>query len=73
MSDIPSFPYSLLWGERQLRSVANLTRRDAAEFFAFVARQPLRVDAVRYPLEDANVALDELRSGRISGAAVLVP
>jgi len=72
MSDIPSFPYSLLWGERQLRSVANLTRRDAAEFFAFVARQPLRVDAVRYPLEDANVALDELRSGRISGAAVLV-
>jgi len=73
MSDIHRSRYSLLWGERQLRSVANLTRRDAAEFFAFVARQPLRVDAVRYPLEDANVALDELRSGRISGAAVLVP
>jgi propanol-preferring alcohol dehydrogenase len=73
MSDIPSFPYSLLWGERQVRSVANLTRRDAAEFFAFVAGQPLRVDAIRYPLEDANAALADLRAGRIEGAAVLVP
>jgi propanol-preferring alcohol dehydrogenase len=73
MSDIPSFAYSLLWGERQVRSVANLTRRDAAEFFAFVAERALRVDAVRYPLEDANAALGDLRAGRISGAAVLVP
>jgi len=73
MSDIPSFGYALLWGERQVRSVANLTRQDAAEFFAFVARRPLRVDAIRYRLEDANVALDDLRAGRIKGAAVLVP
>jgi propanol-preferring alcohol dehydrogenase len=73
MSDIPSFAYDLLWGERQVRSVANLTRRDAAEFFAFVARHPLRVDAIAYPLERANDALDDLRAGRISGAAVLVP
>ena len=73
MSDIPSFAYSLLWGERQVRSVANLTRRDAAEFFAFVAAQPLRVEAIRYPLEDANAALADLRAGRIEGAAVLVP
>ena len=73
MSDIPSFAYSLLWGERQVRSVANLTRRNAAEFFAFVAAQPLRVDAIRYPLEDANAALADLRAGRIEGAAVLVP
>ncbi len=73
MSDIPSFAYALLWGERQVRSVANLTRRDAAEFFAFIAAQPLRVDAIRYPLEDANAALADLRAGRIEGAAVLVP
>jgi propanol-preferring alcohol dehydrogenase len=73
MSDIPSFAYGLLWGERQLRSVANLTRRDAAEFFAFVSRRPLRVDAVCYPLEHANAALDDLRAGRVQGAAVLVP
>jgi propanol-preferring alcohol dehydrogenase len=73
MSDIPSFAYSLLWGERQVRSVANLTRRDAVEFFAFVAAQPLRVEAIRYPLEDANAALADLRAGRIEGAAVLVP
>ena len=73
MSDIPSFAYRLLWGERQLRSVANLTRRDAAEFFAFVARQPLRVEATRYPLARANEALGDLRAGRIEGAAVLVP
>jgi len=73
MSDVPSFAYSLLWGERQVRSVANLTRRDAAEFFAFVAAAPLRVDAVRYPLDDANAALADLRGGRIEGAAVLVP
>ncbi|MBV9892416.1 MAG: zinc-dependent alcohol dehydrogenase family protein [Rhizobacter sp.] len=73
MSDIPSFAYALLWGERQVRSVANLTRRDAAEFFAFLAEQPLRVDAVRYRLEDANAALADLRAGRIEGAAVLVP
>jgi alcohol dehydrogenase, propanol-preferring len=73
MSDIPSFAYRLLWGERQVRSVANLTRRDAAEFFAFVARQPLRVEATPYPLVRANEALADLRAGRIEGAAVLVP
>jgi propanol-preferring alcohol dehydrogenase len=73
MSDIPSFPYALVWGERQVRSVANLTRRDAAEFFAYVATTPLRVDAIRYPLEDANAALADLRAGRVEGAAVLVP
>jgi propanol-preferring alcohol dehydrogenase len=73
MTDIPSFAYSLLWGERQVRSVANLTRRDAAEFFAFVGRQPLRVEAKRYRLEDANAALADLRAGRVHGAAVLVP
>jgi propanol-preferring alcohol dehydrogenase len=73
MSDIPSFRYALVWGERQVRSVANLTRRDAAEFFAYVATTPLRVDAIRYPLEDANAALADLRAGRVEGAAVLVP
>jgi propanol-preferring alcohol dehydrogenase len=73
MSDIPSFAYRLLWGERQVRSVANLTRQDAADFFAFVARHPLRVETSRYPLAQANEALGDLRAGRIEGAAVLVP
>ena len=73
MSDVPSFPYRLLWGERVLRSVANLTRADGDEFFAWCAAHPLRVEAHRYALEDANRALDDLRAGRFTGAAVLVP
>jgi propanol-preferring alcohol dehydrogenase len=72
MSDIPGFPYALLWGERVLRSVANLTRQDGLEFFAAAARAPLKVETHRYPLEQANVALEDLRAGRFTGAAVLV-
>jgi propanol-preferring alcohol dehydrogenase len=72
MSDIPSFPYSILWGERVVRSVANLTRRDGEEFLALVPRVPVRSHVTAYPLERANDALDDLRAGRISGAAVLV-
>src|SRR5207247_3659080 len=73
MSDIPSFPYRLLWEERQLMSVANLTRADAAEFLRFAADVPLRVETTAYPLEHANEALADLREGRLQGAAVLVP
>ena len=73
MSDIPSFPYRLLWEERELVSVANLTRGDARAFLGFAASVPLQVEATPYPLADANVALDDLRSGRLQGAAVLVP
>jgi propanol-preferring alcohol dehydrogenase len=73
MSDIPSFPYRLLWEERTVRSVANLTRRDAREFLALAADVPLQTHVHRYALTDANRALDDLRSGRLSGAAVLVP
>jgi len=71
MSDIPAFPYSLLWGERILRSVANLTRRDAMDFLELAPRVPVRTHTVCYPLERANEALDDLRAGRLSGAAVL--
>ncbi|TCP11358.1 propanol-preferring alcohol dehydrogenase [Crenobacter luteus] len=71
MSDIPSFPYALLWGERTLRSVANLTRADGAAFMSLAARVPITTRVVPYPLEDANAALAELRDGRIEGAAVL--
>ncbi len=73
MSDIPSFPYRLLWEERLLRSVANLTRADAREFFATAADAPIRTHVHVYPLTDANRALGDLRQGRLSGAAVLVP
>ncbi|MDZ7801473.1 MAG: zinc-dependent alcohol dehydrogenase family protein [Trueperaceae bacterium] len=73
MSDIPSFPYALLWGERQLRSVANLTRRDATEFLALAPQVPVRTQVQRYTLEEANQALDDLRDGCVEGAAVLVP
>ncbi len=73
MSDIPSFPYRLLWEERQLLSVANLTRADAAEFLQFAASTPLHVRTTTYPLERANDALADLRAGRLEGAAVLVP
>ena len=71
MSDVPSFPYRLLWGERSVRSVANLTRRDAREFLALAATIPLAVHAHRYRLADANRALEDLRAGMITGAAVL--
>ena len=71
MSDIPAFPYSLLWGERQLRSVANLTRRDAREFLSLAPKVPIRTRVQAYPLEQANQALDDLRHGRLLGAAVL--
>lgn len=73
MSDIPSFPYEILWGERVLRSVANLTRKDAEEFLAFAAAHPLRTATTPYPLVEANRALSDLRNGRLSGAAVLAP
>jgi propanol-preferring alcohol dehydrogenase len=73
MSDIPSFPYRLLWEERIIRSVANLTRADAREFLAVAAETPIRTRVRTYPLADANRALDDLRHGRLSGAAVLVP
>ena len=73
MSDIPSFPYELLWGERVLRSVANLTRRDGEEFLALASRVPVRTQVETFPLEQANEALDKLRRGDVRGALVLVP
>ena len=72
MSDIPSFPYEQLWHERVLRSVANLTRRDAEEFLALAPRVPVRTHTTTYPLADAGRALEDLRTGRLEGAAVLV-
>jgi propanol-preferring alcohol dehydrogenase len=71
MSDIPSFPYRLLWQERVVRSVANLTRRDAQEFLALAPQVPVRTEVEPYPLEEANQALAALRAGRVRGAAVL--
>jgi len=71
MSDIPSFPYEILWEERSLGSVANLTRRDGEEFMALAPRVPVRTEVTTYPLEKANVALADLRLGRFRGAAVL--
>jgi propanol-preferring alcohol dehydrogenase len=73
MSPIPSFPYNILWGERVLRSVANLTRRDGEEFLALAPRVPVRTRPLAYRLEQANEALDDLRAGRLQGAAVLLP
>ena len=73
MSDIPSFPYAELWGERTIRSVANLTRKDAEEFLALAPQVPIKTKAIAYPLAKANEALDDLRRGRIEGAAVLLP
>jgi propanol-preferring alcohol dehydrogenase len=73
MSDIPSFPYELLWGERVLRSVANLTRRDGEEFLALAPRVPVRTHVEAFPLAQANEALDKLRRGDVRGALVLVP
>jgi len=73
MSDIPSFPYRILWEERTVRSVANLTRRDGDEFLAIAPQIPVRTITVPFPLAHANQALARLREGRIEGAAVLVP
>lgn len=73
MSDIPSFPYRLLWGERVLRSVANLTRADGAAFFSAVDRHRVKINVQRYELTEANRALADLRAGKVLGAAVLVP
>jgi propanol-preferring alcohol dehydrogenase len=72
MSDIPSFPYRLLWGERTVRSVANLTRRDGEEFLALAPQVPVRTEVQTFPLARANEALTRLREGRVRGAAVLV-
>jgi len=73
MSDIPPFPYSLLWEERLVRSVANLTRRDAEEFLALAPVAGISTATVSYPLSEANQALTDLRGGALQGAAVLVP
>ena len=73
MSDIPAFPYELLWGERSVRSVANLTRTDGQEFLALAPRVPVRTTVTEYPLARAGEALEDLRAGRFHGAAVVVP
>jgi propanol-preferring alcohol dehydrogenase len=73
MSDIPSFPYELLWGERSVRSVANLTRKDGEDFLAVAAQARVRTEIERFPLAEANTALSRLRDGNLTGAAVLVP
>jgi propanol-preferring alcohol dehydrogenase len=73
MSDIPAFPYEILWGERSVRSVANLTRRDAEEFLDLAPRVPVRTSTETLPLASANEALDRLRRGAVTGAVVLVP
>jgi propanol-preferring alcohol dehydrogenase len=73
MSDIPSFPYDRLWEERTVRSVANLTRRDAEEFLALAPSVPVRTSVSSYPLVQAGRALEDLRAGRFTGAAVVVP
>jgi propanol-preferring alcohol dehydrogenase len=72
MSEIPAFPYEILWKERSIRSVANLTRRDAEEFLPLAAKIPVVTTTQPYRLEDANTALADLRAGRLEGAAVLV-
>ena len=73
MSDIPSFPYQLLWEERQLVSVANLTRQDGLDFLSLVPQMEIKTKTTSYPLIQANEALEDLRAGRFDGAAVLVP
>jgi propanol-preferring alcohol dehydrogenase len=73
MSDIPAFPYDILWGERVVRSVANLTRQDGTEFLELAPKIPIETHTTAYPLTQANQALDDLRRGRLTGAAVLVP
>jgi len=73
MTDIPSFPYDDLWGERSIRSVANLTRKDGEEFLALAPKVPVRTTVTTYPLDDAEQALADLRAGRFEGSAVIVP
>jgi propanol-preferring alcohol dehydrogenase len=73
MSDIPQFPYELLWGERSICSVANLTRKDGEEFMAIAPKIPVRTHCELFELSDANIALQRLRAGQLQGAAVLVP
>jgi propanol-preferring alcohol dehydrogenase len=73
MSDIPAMPYVILWGERRLQSVANLTRQDAQDFLSIIADMPIRTHVEALPLADANGALDRLRAGKVSGALVLIP
>jgi alcohol dehydrogenase, propanol-preferring len=73
MSDIPSFAYRLLWGEREVASIANMTRNDARSFFAMLARTDVVTRTRTYALEEANRALSDLRAGALKGAAVLVP
>jgi len=73
MSDIPSFAYKILWGERVLRSVANLTRQDAKDFLELAPKVPIRTRIEEFALEDANLALEALRAGNLTGAAVLIP
>jgi propanol-preferring alcohol dehydrogenase len=73
MSDVPQMPYALLWGERSIRSVANLTRRDGIEFLEMAGKIPLKIETQPFPLSDANVALARLRAGELNGAAVLIP
>ena len=73
MSDIPQFPYRILWEERQILSIANLTRQDAEEFLSIAPRAGLKSEVTRYPLARANEALSDLRAGRLQGAAVLIP
>ena len=73
MSDIPAFPYEILWGERILRSVANLTRQDAVDFLQLASRVPIQTRVEEFPLDQANEALEALRTGRLTGAAVLIP
>jgi propanol-preferring alcohol dehydrogenase len=73
MSEIPAFPYALLWGERSVQSVANLTRADGIALLDVAAKVPVRTSTKAFPLEQANAALASLRSGEIEGAAVLVP
>jgi propanol-preferring alcohol dehydrogenase len=73
MSPIPSMPYALLWGERVIRSVANLTRQDGIEFMQLAGQVPLEISVETFALDQANVALDRLRAGELTGAAVLLP
>ena len=72
MSDIPSFPYKILWEERMIRSVANLTRKDGDEFLKLVPKVPIKTETQVFPMQKANAALDNLRAGKVQGAAVLV-
>ena len=73
MSDIPSFPYDDLWGEREIRSVANLTRQDGIEFIELAREIPVRTTVTTYPLDEAEQALADLRNGAFEGTAVLIP